>query len=335
MKNRKITVISWVVAVYVLITTGYFLGGYVLRSTDLAFRYWVDVLARSVIWLVPFASGGVGLFVWIRKAFRGEKKVWRFITILVFVIYLWIVLKLSFFYAIFNAFTLTYDEKMPDGNLVAAEPYGMDSTQHYAEPVGVLFRRKIIFDEKRLAESLSTVYDVRFEAVQGKGGETVYVSEAYPGIETKITEHGYTKNSYLQTDLRYVVTSKALQEREKYFGNIGAELVDYVYGASKTSPEGYCTVKAIPITEENKEAAAEAISTFIHTTLGEDKRGDGESLWKNLDGSIFLEFEKEDGGMTSRNIPFSADPAYSWIYGEDVTAEDILEVLQKELARNK
>ena len=334
-KSRKKVIILLITVIYILVTFSYLLGGWLLKGTDLAYRYWVDILARLFIWVAPVIGIGVGLFALIIKAYRCKKNVWKVVTILLYGLYIWIALKLSFFYLLFNAFTITYDEKMPDGNLIAAEPYGMDSTQYYAEPVGILFRRRITFDENKLAESLETVYGVPFEVSKNKGGETMYVSDAYPGIETKITEHGYTKNSYLQTDLRYRVTSKALQEREKYFGNIGAELVDYVYGVTKANPEGYCTVKAIPITEANKEAAAEAISTFIHTTLGEDKRGDGESLWKNLDGSIFLKFEKEDGGMTSRNIPFSGEPAYSWIYGQDVTAEDILEVLEKELSRNK
>ena len=330
-KSKKKVIRATSVAIYILVTGSYLLGGWLLKGTDLEYRYWVDILARLFLWVVPVIGAGAGLLMLVIKAYKRKKKVWEVIAIVLFLAYLWIVLKLSFFYLLFSAFTVTYDEKMPDGNLIAAEPYGMDSTQHYAEPVGILFRRRIAFDENKLAESLSTVYGVDFKVSKNKERETVFISDAYPDIETKITEHGYTKHSYLQTDLRYLVTSKALQEREKYFENIGAELVDYVYGITKTNPEGHCTVKAILITEDNKEATAEAISTFIHATLGEDKRGDGESLWKNLDGSIFLQIRAKDGKSSSRNIPFSAEPDYSWIYGEDVTAEDILEILEKEL----
>ena len=38
----------------------------------------------------------------------------------------------------------------------------MDCYHHYAEPVGFFFRRNISFDEERMADSLSKIYDVNF-----------------------------------------------------------------------------------------------------------------------------------------------------------------------------
>ena len=76
-----------------------------------------------------------------------------------------------------------------------------------------------------------------------------------------------------------------------------------------------------------KEEAATAIAEFIRTTLKEDLRTDGESCWSNVDGSIFLVIKNEETEEynSMRNIPFSLNPEYSWVFDENVIAEEIFE----------
>ena len=256
-----------------------------------------------------------------------RKHPWRWMLSVLLVGYIGVAVYASLLYVLINAFTITSDEKMPDGNLVVAVPYGLESIHHYAEPVGLFFRREFDFDEVRTADSLSKIYGVTFQALRGENCQWVYGSDAYPEIEVTNIRYGYTEVSYLDNDLELALTSKMLKEHQDVFDSRGVKLVSYLYGQSEVNPKDLGTYTAVLVSEENKDCAAEAIAEFIKKTLQEDLRPDGKSIWNGVNGSIFLVIETEEAGkyQSIRNIPFACKPRYSWIFDTTVTAEELLE----------
>ena len=325
MKNSKRIILWATVVTYFIIVISYYIGKTAAGNAELEFRFWVDVLFRIIVWFVPVILIGIVCFLSCVKQWKKRSRA-RWIVSFALIVYGVAAAYVSFLYVFFSAFTITSDQKMSDGNLVVAVPHGLDCYHHYAEPVGIFFRRNISFDEERLANSLSKIYDVNFMNQRLDSGETVYVSDAYPGIEVKILRHGYTESDYLDNDLKYALTSQKLEEHRTIFDKNGVELVPYIFGKTK-EPEGYGTYDAVLITDENKEEAATAIAEFIRTTLKDDLRTDGESCWSNVDGSIFLVVKNEETGEyhSIRNIPFSLNPKYSWVFDENVIAEEIID----------
>ncbi|MGN0484975.1 MAG: hypothetical protein ACI4HI_15635 [Lachnospiraceae bacterium] len=309
--------------IYILIGVGYFLGKKILLNYNLEYQYWIEILLRNIIWFVPLIMIGVFLFRVRKKTEKGRRAAFT----VVFVTYCMVAVVLSFGYILFNAFTMSTDEKMQDGNLIVTVQNGSQTVYYYAEPVGVLFRRKITFDDARIAESLSKIYDAKFLCQKTDNGEVVFVSDLYPRIKVQMMREGYTKSTYLDNTLRYEITSQQLGKHRNFFDENNVQLVSYTYGKTKENPEGYGSCYAVLVTDENKEAAAKSICNFIRTTLCDDTRSDGKSCWNNLDGSIFLcTTDEETGEIKSlRNIPFSLDPDYSWILDENVTHAEVLE----------
>ena len=327
-RGRLIAVCTAVM--YVLMVGGYFAGKELMKGTDLSYRFWVDAVFCIVAWFVPVIVIGIGVYGVMNKLQKIKKKLWQAIGIGGFILYIIFAGNLSIFYGMCCLFNMTYDEKMIDGNLVVTVPHGFDSYHYYAESVGGVLRKRIEFDEIRCARSLSKVYGVEFISKRNGEDEVVYVSDAYPNVEVQILRHGYAVNNYLDTDLCYQLTSEAIARHADLFSFWDVELQEYTWGVTEANPNGYGTVYAPIITPENKEAAAQAITEFIQMTLEQDERTDGESLWKNVDGSIFLYLVGDNSQtVTTRNIPFSTSPKYSWIYGEDVTVNEILELLEK------
>ena len=326
MKNSKRIILWATVVTYFIIVISYYIGKTAAGNAELEFRFWVDVLFRIIVWFVPVILIGIVCFLSCVKQWKKRSRA-RWIVSFALIVYGVAAAYVSFLYVFFSAFTITSDQKMSDGNLVVAVPHGLDCYHHYAEPVGIFFRRNISFDEERLANSLSKKYDENFINQRLDSGEPVYVSDAYPGIEVKILRHGYTESDYLDNDLKYALTSQKLKEHRTFFDKNGVELVPYVFGKTEEAPEGHGTYYAVLITDENKEEAATAIAEFIQTTLKDDLRTDGESCWSNVDGSIFLVVKNEETGEyhSIRNIPFSLNPKYSWVFDENVIAEEIIE----------
>lgn len=330
MKRLKRIAMWGTAVIYCIIVIGYCIGKTMAGSVDLEFRSWVDVLFRIVVWFVPVMLIGVMIFLFCVKQWKKRSGA-RWLILVLLIIYGLAAAYLSFLYVFFSAFTVTSDQKMADGNLIVTAPHGLDCYHHYAEPVGIFFRRDISFDEERLADSLSKIYEVNFQNLKLDSGETVYVSDTYPGIEVKILRHGYTESTYLDNNLKFALTSQKLDEHRTIFDEQGVELVPYVFGRTKELPEGYGTYCSVLVTDENQEKAAEAIAKFIQTTLREDLRTDGENCWSKVDGSIFLVIKNEESGEydSIRNIPFGFEPEHSWVFDENVIAEEILEDINK------
>ena len=332
MNKTKQIVIGTTLVAYITVIIAYIIGKAVSANTGLEYRFWVETLFRIIVWFVPVLLIGVMILLACIKQWK-RKSGGRWAWLVALLIYGCAAAYLSFLYILFGAFTMTTDEKMADGNLVVTVPEGLECTYYYAEPVGIFFRREITFDEERLAESLSNIYGVDFQAKRKEDGENAYVSEAYPGIEVQIIRHGYTENVYLDNDLNFILTSPKLEEHRSIFDENGVDLVPYVYGRTEENPEGYGTYHAVLITGENQEGAASAIAEFIRTTLQEDLRADGESCWSSVDGSIFLVVRNEETGKYSsiRNIPFGLEPENNWVFDVSVTDEEIIEEITKAL----
>ena len=319
---------------YILIVAGYYWGKDAGEKIGLEYRFWVDAGFRIWIWFVPVLFVGILLLRACVRLWK-KKSAWRWFLAIVVFAYIGITAYISLLYFLFNLFTLTSDEKMPDGNLVVAVPYGIESIHHYAEPVGLLFRREFSFDEERTADSLSKIYGARFRPLRKENNQWVYDSDMYPDIEVTNIQYGFSEAYYLENNFEQVLTSKILKEHQDLFDSHGVELVSYLYGQSEVNPEGQGMYTAVLVSEENKESAAEAIAEFIKVTLMEDLRPDGKRTWKGLTGSIYLVTGTEEDGKyrSIGNIPFALKSQHFWVFNASVTAEEIAEeiVIKKEI----
>lgn len=324
MKKGKHRAITIIVILYIVVIIVFSLGRKLAENAGLEYRYWVEFLFYMIAWFIPIIIVGWLIYMTRRWSIAKGMGIKTVMTI-VLIVYCLMAGMISLGYSFLLAISMTTDKKMPDGNLVVSVPEGMEYSCYYAEPVAFLFRRQIVFDKERLADSLSTIYNADFQAIEDENEETVFVSDMYPDIEVKIISHGYSKNNYLENNLKYMLTSQKMEEHIEIFDRNGVTLVPYVFGKTKDNQEGYCTLYAVLVTEKNQEDAAYAIAEFIRTTLQEDMREDGKSCWTDIDGSIFLVSADEKSGEVEsvRNIPFSLNPSYSWIYDEKVTSDEI------------
>jgi hypothetical protein len=347
MKKIKQIAFSVIIVFYAVSIIGYCIGKMFAKSVGLEYRYWVEMSFRCILWFIPVLLIGILIYLvcMLKTKEKNSKISWLWIGLVI--LYILVSLFLSFIYMLVNMINLTSDIKMADGNLVVSAPEGMDIHDYYAEPVGIFFRRSIVFDAERTADSLSKIYGFNFKSQTNENGDTVFVSDEYPNLEIKIIRYGYTKSSYLETDFSYILTSQLLEKHREIFDRYGVELATYIFSDDKE----FCdTLYGVLITEENKENAAQAITEFIQTTLKEDVRVDGESCWNSVDGSIFLlekvtktegsYWNSDDGIIFSmgkvtkteeitsfRNIPFSLTPNYWWVYDDNVTSDEIFKII--------
>lgn len=323
-KSKKF--IWMIIFSYFLIVAGYCLGKVVGKKQNLEYRFWVDACFRIWVWFVPVLFMGITLLKACVRKWK-QHSLWKWILTVLSLGYIGVALYFSFIYVLVALFTLTFDEKMPDGNLVVAVPYGMESIHHYAEPVGLLFRKEFTFDEERTADSLSKIYGISFEALREENGQWIYGSDVYPEVEVTDVLYGFMESNYLDNNFSLALTSKILEAHQEVFASQGIELVSYIFGQSEANPDGKGIYTAVLVSEENKERAANAIAEFIKVTLHNDMRSDGESIWDCVDGSIILVTDtgKEGKYKSIRNIPFALKPEYTWIFDETVTASEIAE----------
>ena len=336
-KDRKAKKLIWILILsYCLIVVDYYAGKSIGNRLGVEYRFWADALFRIWIWFAPVLFVGIVLLKICIRQWK-KKSIGRWILSVVLIGYAGVAVYISFFYVLCGAFTLTFDEKMPDGNLVVAVPNGMESIHHYAEPVAFFFRRDFSFDQMRTAESLSKIYGIDFQAVREANGQWVYTSDMYPGVEVSNIRYGFTESNYLSNDFNLVLTGKMLEKHREIFMDYGIELVPYCSGQNESETNDQRTILSVLVSEENKQKAAQAIAAFIQTTLEEDQRADGKSCWSGIDGSIYLVVTTETGSYRSiRNIPFSLKPEYTWIYDKNVTPEEIAEniVIKRETEKN-
>lgn len=292
--------IGILICTYIIIVAGYYWGRDTGKRIGLEYRFWVDACFHIWVWFVPvFFFGGLLLKAYIRQ--RKGKKLWRCVLTVLLVGYIGLMAYLSLLYVLVGVFTLTSDKKMPDGNLVVASG-GLAPSHHYAEPVGLLFRRKFSFDEERTADSLSKIYGATFRPLRKENDQWIYGSDAYPGIELTNISYSFIEAYYLDNNMEWLLTSKMLEKHQDVFYSRGVELVP-------------------------KDLAAEAIAEFIKITLKKDLRPDGKKIWKCVNGWICLVTDTEENGKYQSicNIPFPRKPQYSGVFNASVTAEEIAE----------
>lgn len=183
----------------------------IAENAGLEYRYWVEILFRCIVWFIPVLIVGGMIFVFGKRKREKNPKISWFWTGLIYV-YILAVLFMTLIYMLFSMIKLSSEQKMEDGNFVVGVSESSETHYHYAEPVGFIFRREIVFEDERLADSLSKIYDLNFHAQKTVNGDTVFVSTEYPGMEIKIIRYGYTDSTYLDTDMNYVLTSQLLNE---------------------------------------------------------------------------------------------------------------------------
>lgn len=188
MKKVKHKIVKIITIMYILIIIAFFFGKKLAENAGLEYRYWVGFLFYMIVWFVPIGLIGMFIFMARSRSIAKELSV-KIIMTTVLIIYSLIAGMMSLGYSFVLAISMTTDEKMPDGNLVVAVPEGMDYSHYYAEPVGAIFRRQIIFDSERIADSLSKIYNVNFQAKEAENGEYVFISDVYPDLEVKIIRH--------------------------------------------------------------------------------------------------------------------------------------------------
>lgn len=329
MKNKK-TMISVGIIVYLAIVIFYYLGKYVAYNNGLEYFTWVNTLFYFIVWFIPLLAIGIVLF-YVYKTRKKNNRSVKWLWPILGISYAVVTVIIFCIYVLGRGLFLRTDQKMPDGNYVVTFSNGMESEYYFAEPVGFFFRREIVFDNARVADSLSKIYNLNFQTQTADNGSTVFVAEEYPAVEVRICYYGHQEYDYLDTDMPFVLTSAMLDKHKDIFESYGVEFASYLLDFGEISEDNAATCHGVLITEENAENAACAITEFIRFTLTEDKRADGQSYWEGIEGSIFLLSQNPETGEieSCRNIPFSLTPDYSWEYDEDVSNEEIREAIIK------
>ena len=131
---RKHSRLIWVfICIYFLIVAGFYLGKSVGERQGLEYRFWVDACFRIWVWFVPILFAGIMILRICIKQWK-RKSPWRWILSVLLLVYGCGAVYVSFIYVLVNAFTITSDEKMPDGNLVVATVVSI--AQKMAESAG-------------------------------------------------------------------------------------------------------------------------------------------------------------------------------------------------------
>lgn len=264
MKKRHFYLIT--IVFYLAIAAVYFAGEILLKEQGLEYRLWVDIAARLILWCVPFVL--LGVLIWHIRGYllaRGKNAAGG-VLLGIFILFIIGSTLASVWEAFVFVFRMESETRMPDGNLVVSKPLEYDSLRsdsYYAEPVWGVARRRFFWDEERYADSLSRIYDTRFQAFSDEKLGTVYQSEAYPEIKVQVWRAGYSPDDYLDENLRYLVTSEELEKKGAEFFGEAAELTDYTVDKSASAtvdaPQAY-QVTALTIYEDQAKEASQKIA---------------------------------------------------------------------------
>jgi len=333
---KKLRYYLIIITCYFLFAALYFGGDAILAQKGLEYRVWVDLSAHIFIWCIPFLLVGMLLWNGIKALLLQGKKVVSGLLLGCFVLFIVFSTLAAVYMLFFTALKMETEARMPDGNLVVAVPTEYaERDLYYAKPVGILARKKFSWDSEHYAKSLSKIYDTEFTAVQDERLGTVYHSEDYPGLDVQVWGVGYEESDYLRENLRQLATSNELDKKGKKFFQNAAELTEYEVEAGwNFERESKYTVTALTVYWKQMNEAAEKIALFIREELLEAHRADGKNLWDDMTGTIFvtLKFSPNDKKSHNFNISFRNEPGNFWVYGEDVTADEIEECLAREFS---
>ena len=313
-----------IVICYLLIVAGYFAGDWYLQQNGMEYLLKIKLLAGVFLWCVPVAL--IGSCLW--SAYRERQSGLWFGLFLAYVILIALVSACTAFIEVAQ---MEDEYRMKDGYLRITEPasYGESNEVYYAESVYGIARREFTWDAEHYAQSLSKTYDTEFVPVMDDTEGQVYVSEDYPDVKVQVWGVDHTADPELKENLSYLLTSSEIEKKgEAYFG----DSIQLTKKQQVTAEQAYLEdnltyeVTALTIDVDQIDAAGEKIAAFMQEELA-------TGLFDKVQGSIFviLKGSVNDLDGWSFNLPFSAHPSDSWVYGTDVTAELIQSRLHTEL----
>lgn len=318
------------VAAWGLLSALYYVGKRVVELNGLEYREWVNNWYVLLFWLIPLALIGVNLWIWAHRK-RGHEK-HRGLKFLCFAIYCF--LAVLFFCAALFLYALKHDTTevtLDDGNYRIRVSEGYGSVYYYAEPVKVFTRKAFTWDRDRYAESLSKIYDAQFQyAGDDEDGNPQFTASEY--FDIRVTVYGIDDDgpNELDENLRYMVTSARLQEEWDTYFTHGEEAVLFLPRLRFPESSQQYSVYALVVSSDKLEETAEDIAAFIRNECQNAVRADGEPLYENLNGSIYLLFQEVGTSdyVGARNFAYGYETSIA-VHDESVTAEDILPVLER------
>lgn len=325
MHNRS-KVYKTAVAIWIGMMLIYHVVQHLLEIEQLEYRNWVNSLYIALFWLVPLLL--IGLKLWWKLHITREKKKGSSI---IFVSYcvagILIFLLANFSYILIHD---TSETILADGNYRVRISAGLEESEYYyAEPINVFSRRRFEWTIDKYAESLSKTYNAKFQYIgDDDGGNPQFASSEYADITVTVYGVHDSGTNAIDEDLSFMVTSSRLEQEWDTFFTNGEGCVlyyqDYYSKSTQRNP-----VYAVVVYQDNVEETAEDLAAFIKNECETAVRADGEPLYANMNGSIFLLYkEHEDSDyIGTRNIPYGNKNSY-WIYDASVNVEDILSDLK-------
>lgn len=308
-----------------IFTTSVMIFFFVVHSksieSGLSLRHWIYELFYITCFGASVILPGMLMFGIVKK--NSSDKAFRVIANILCTLCCICIFFISGFYNMGRLWCVPSEKKMPDGTLLLCDLSSLDFIYMHAEPVNILYYTEFIFDDKRYAQSLSSIYDIKFRPQKDEYGSTIFVSKEYPGIENRIIFEGTEKSNYLSNTWSYMLASNALEKHNDIFKkyNILLEKKSLQDIVMRKVPDSILTVV---IDNKNKEKVAKAIAEFIQTTLAEDLREDGKSFWENANGYICLIL----GDNKHKIIEFGLKKQENNGFDESVKEEEILEYLE-------
>lgn len=338
MKKFRIYLVLGIV--FFLTAVFYFGGNVILAEKGLEYRTWVELTARALLWCIPFLLAVILFWQGIKRMLlQGEKTASGFL-LGGFVLFIILGTLATVFVWLTAVPRIKTESQMPDGNLVVTvqDWYG-GSRPYYAEPVGIIARKEFSWDSEHYAKSLSKIYNTEFTAAWDDSLGAVYHSEDYPGLDVQVWGVGYHKDDYLQENLQQLVTGAELDRKGKEFFRDAVELTEHEVEMKQDYDGKDCyTVTSLTVYWDRMDEAAEKIALFIREELSDAKRADGEKLWdNNMTGTVIvnLKFSPHDREPYCFYIPFKSGEENFWSFGEDVTADEVKECLEREFSTHR
>lgn len=320
-KVNLVTIILWL-----NIILFYHIVRYSLQIRQLEYREWVNSWYVIFVCLIPLILIGWNLwgkFHLAKERKKGLSIIFTSYCILGILTFLIVI----FLYALLHD---TSETTLTDGNYRIRVSSGYESQYYYAEPVNRFSRRRFEWNIEKYEESLSKTYDAEFQYIgDDESGNPQFVSPEYGDVIVTVYGIDDEDTNALDEDLRFMVTSSRLVQKWDTFFTNGEELVldyrDFYYNSTPKNP-----VYAVVVYQDKIKETAEDLTAFIKNECETAVRADGEPLYANMYGSIFLLFKGQEKSdyISTRNIPYGEDGL--WIYDESVNVEDIISVLEAE-----
>lgn len=320
-KINVAAVIAWVGMILI-----YHIVQHSLEIRQLEYREWVNSWYIILLCFVPLFLIGWHLW-WKFHLAQEKKKLFGKIFASYCIVGILIFFSALFMYALLKD---TSETTLSDGNYRIRISSGYESEYYYAEPVNVFSRRRFEWTIEKYEESLSKTYDAEFQYIgDDESSNPQFVSPDYGDVVVTVYGIKDRDTNALDEDLRFMVASSRLEQKWDTFFTSGEELVlyyqDFYSYSTQKNP-----VYAVVVYQDKIEETAKDLTAFIKNECETAVRADGEPLYANMYGSIFLLFkvQGESDYISTRNIPYGETGL--WINDENVKVEDIISDLNAE-----